>query len=889
MIRKIIATIFILVALLQPVNTSYANNAIVADNRFTAEAMASDYSQCGSLITIYILTYALTYAATLGTCLYATGGAGVAACAKAAKIAASVAAMAALTAVYYAYSEWAKDIRANSKVVNTIDKEKPQCGKPGQLDHKKNFIHDDFGEYRGWTQTGPLGNYCYHEEFDHHLPKNEKIYNDGAGKIGISYAGQDPVWIEPEDCKKLKTDDFLTMIDADRIFCAWYEGDEICAEGVFCTSLGIGDFLPIYGFVGDPTRLSSEARRSCGKDPYSDGSLDDFATNKRCECLCCDGSENYPICNELKKYDRSCKTYNERYYAHCVKRPYVEEDINNPISPPVTVSAHCDMKVNAGYKDFPFSGKALRCFIKTVENIYFGREDVFVYDENGEYLVDQITLIPVFNSRCINGLEDERGCIKAMYRIMQKNVEGVVTSFLIIWMFFFGISLLIDGLGSGNIMKKGQFFLHIFKFSVVIYFVQGDAWKDGFFDVLMRGGYEVSQAFFAVSTDYAEQIDIAELTGSTTLDLSEELDAELYAQCSFNDLPIPSSRAWENIQNCSFFDGLDPNGLPYPEGDEYFAVLDSFDCKFSQYIGFDKNNYFPDIFRVALGMIFSSPMGIFFFAASLSFFVYSVLMLLKVTYMLLVSALMLTFLIYISPIIIPLVLMQRTKQIFDKWLSTIMGYALQPFLVLVFIALVISLVDIFFVAYIAPVYGIASDSREVVLGISFPRIVSDVDTDVTIANMCQFAFLLVVLDKAFDQFTSIVSALTGTSQIGKTPGFGKAMEKAKNYGKKGLKAASAYGGAKRRQAIGQMQKGVEQMTKSGEEAAGGGGASGGAGGQQKPPAGGAGGAGGAGSGGAQQKPPSAPSGAGGAAGAGGDNKGGMGSGGMSGGGMGGPS
>ena len=44
-----------------------------------------------------------------------------------AKATAKVAAYAALYGTYEGYSAWAKDIRLNSKVVNTIDKQKPEC------------------------------------------------------------------------------------------------------------------------------------------------------------------------------------------------------------------------------------------------------------------------------------------------------------------------------------------------------------------------------------------------------------------------------------------------------------------------------------------------------------------------------------------------------------------------------------------------------------------------------------------------------------------------------------------------------------------------------------------------------------------------------------------
>ena len=88
---------------------------------------------------------------------------------------------------------------------------------------------------------------------------------------------------------------------------------------MFCSGLFIGDFAPVSGKVGDPVVTNAEARRDCGDDPYSSHEINDFVDNKRCECLCCNGSTNYNECEDFDAIGKSCKTYNERYRAHCVK------------------------------------------------------------------------------------------------------------------------------------------------------------------------------------------------------------------------------------------------------------------------------------------------------------------------------------------------------------------------------------------------------------------------------------------------------------------------------------------------------------------------------------------------------------------------------------------
>ena len=70
--------------------------------------------------------------------------------------------------------------------------------------------------------------------------------------------------------------------------------------------------------------------------------------------------------------------------------------------------------------------------------------------------------------------------------------------------------------------------------------------------------------------------------------------------------------------------------------------------------------------------------------------------------MLAAITIMISFLIFISPLIIPLMLFNKTKKMFDKWLANLLGYSLQPFVILVLISLFIVLIDGF--------YGIFSTS-----------------------------------------------------------------------------------------------------------------------------------------------------------------------------------
>ena len=580
MIKFIKLSIFIIILSISVVNKSNANNLFTTDNRFTHAARAADYSQCASLWAVYTSTFTTTYIATkagvfsacmairmkkcilLGVCpidMPAT-------CMKIAKPIAKIAAITVATTVFYGvytgYSKWAEQIRKDTKIINTIDPDKPRCGDIENLDSSSNFVFDKHQKYRGWTKTGPLANYCYNPAFDHTLKKNlyskTDIYNDGEGKIGISYQGNKPVWISSEDCKTVATNGFegaFSPIGIARHFCAWIEGDEICAEGVFCTGLIFGDIMPIHGFVGDAVRRSSQARRQCGRDPYlgkimekvttkKDGkevtekvevaTVDDFIQNKRCECYCCNGSNSgNPVYDGCASFggNKTCKTYNERYNAHCIKRPPPDEEVESPIVAPRTMSFHCKLAVKSGYKDFSFVGKAVRCVTKTIENLYFGREDAPLYNASGNPILDINTGSPRFKNQCIDGKQNSNGdCKHAFYRIMQENFAMVISLILTLWMVLLGIKFV---LGGG--MSVGELTKAMLQLGIVLYFVAGTGWRDGYYKFLMSAGYELSAGYFKATLANSNKDTLNSiLPQDKKFTKLTEFDDKNFASCKFS-------------------------------------------------------------------------------------------------------------------------------------------------------------------------------------------------------------------------------------------------------------------------------------------------------------------------------------------------------------------
>lgn len=758
------------------------------DNRYSQGAFDWDALKCAGLVGAGVTATVVTF----GTCMLSSLGTGSIGCASAAAGAGFLALWGAYEGMQTAASNW----RKNTKIVNTINRDIGlECTFIAErgLNHQGNFTEkfDEINILNGddnfyWRKSGQLGDYCYKKEYDHTDAENEAIYNNGHGKIGISFKGKEPFWVAPFECVEKHGEHF----------CAWREGSYICAESVWCTGLVAGDVMPIRGFIGDPD--DTNAKRPCGKDPFSEAEeddedyklVDDFQDNKRCECHCCEGSDQFQEC-EFLSGNRSCMTLNEKYRTNCIKIPPKDEKINIAALPG-SVSAYCYSNVQSGYDDFSFTGKALRCFENTLKNIYFGYTDIYDDTVNNQGIVSDV----IIEKKCIDDLQDEDGsCTKSIYNMISSDLENFVSLILTLSIIFIGIRFTI---GAG--LKWGELVVQFLKIGFVLYFVQGNAWKDGYYDFLTRSSYELASDFYKVTleddlianelSEALEYVEPEEGEGEAL----EETPPELKRSCNILGSELLRDQVKDELKKCNFFSGYKLDGTTYKSDEKHYAILDSLDCKFSNYIGMNKNNVFPALAKTAFAILVSKASGLFFFVTAMVFLFVAIIFMLKITFMLASAIVMINFFILLSPIMIPMVLIGYTKKFFDKWLSSLIGFSLQPFLVFALISLLMILIDHFY-SFIAAIYDIEiSYIQNNNLGIFMPK-TEDISEADAIIYLLQFTFLLVVVIHIFDKFAQILSHLSGAgaiSNIIKSPNFEANAKKAMKFAAKTTRDAAIY-------------------------------------------------------------------------------------------------
>lgn len=161
----------------------------------------------------------------------------------------------------------------------------------------------------------------------------------------------------------------------------------------------------------------------------------------------------------------------------------------------------------------------------------------------------------------------------------------------------------------------------------------------------------------------------------------------------------------ENIWN-KYYDGCYFDPTEYEENKSYLAIFDMLDCKFIKYLGYSTQSMVPNlIFLSLIGLVpgyflkdtvlakIFSGLGSALFGAMMTFLFIIFNLLIKIIYIFLSSFFTLSLLIFISPIILPLVFYERTKKMVDTWLENIVDMIFKPALNLAMVIVYINLLD----------------------------------------------------------------------------------------------------------------------------------------------------------------------------------------------------
>ena len=210
-------------------------------------------------------------------------------------------------------------------------------------------------------------------------------------------------------------------------------------------------------------------------------------------------------------------------------------------------------------------------------------------------------------------------------------------------------------MGKVDLGNKKEILVYLVKIGFVIYFVNGSAWKDIFFDGIYNGSSEISRILFKIRS--------AEQDGGV---------------CNFG--------AQYNLQGAK-----NTTSVNYPAGKEYLMVWDTLDCKIMQYLNYKPGFSSTAIFLLIIAAFFTGGIGITLSFSILIMAFCLIATVIRAMHIFVSSAIAIVIYIFVSPIIIPLILFEKTKSIFDAWLSHLVSFTLSPIVLFAYLAIFITL------------------------------------------------------------------------------------------------------------------------------------------------------------------------------------------------------
>lgn len=178
-------------------------------------------------------------------------------------------------------------------------------------------------------------------------------------------------------------------------------------------------------------------------------------------------------------------------------------------------------------------------------------------------------------------------------------------------------------------------------------------------------------------------------TADTTATAANQSLSDLYAEI----LRVGSSTVVESNTGYSY---CDFRFYSYPQGKGYMKLWDMIDCKFSKYLGIGDNVEMkdaPQVILVALLAPLSMAFGIPIFFFAIMFLTVVIMIIVRAVHIYIMSFIGLILLVYISPLVIPAVLFEFTKGIFQSWLQQLMALWLQPVILFAFLSFMFACID----------------------------------------------------------------------------------------------------------------------------------------------------------------------------------------------------
>lgn len=407
--------------------------------------------------------------------------------------------------------------------------------------------------------------------------------------------------------------------------------------------------------------------------------------------------------------DNSTMILNENY------APFLDKSCLNSVGSSHNIDVD-STKVYNGYErlktKYIFSANAVECFTETLKNFLFNRAGHTKCLDASEIPGDDETCESgeiYIKGKTISDFDTPSDEEKFNYPLKNLiiSIRNIVHVFIVFAISIYGYNILLKG---GKIGDRKEVVMFLIKITFIISLTYSKMWYDYIFNL----SYGLSDSFFNA---------VSKITFNTEIDVNGNFIKD--DGCYFGDINLiknmeTSPKVLEALEQYpdNYYDR-------YPNDRRYMAFFDTLDCKMSKYLGLKGDYGAPGIIKlIVFSLLNPISLGIYFGILSLLAGLMILIFILKVAYIFIASTAALTILLFISPIIIPLILFKKTKGIFGKWLKNIIGFALQPMILAAFISISTLIIDDYTTGE-ALFIGQGLDDRNLICGYSCKDSITD--------------------------------------------------------------------------------------------------------------------------------------------------------------------
>lgn len=407
-------------------------------------------------------------------------------------------------------------------------------------------------------------------------------------------------------------------------------------------------------------------------------------------------------CVEVVVDDLSTDPLKENY------APFIDKSCINGIGSSHNITLNSNRiydgynRISGTYNNI-FSANAVECFTETLKNFLFNRA--------GHTKCKDAAELPDEKENCKSGEVYRKGTELTdfnsnseddLYKYPLKEViiaiRGIVKVFIMFAISLYGFNILIKG---GKIGDRRTLVMFLIKISIILTLSYSKFWYDNIFAFT----YGVSDSFFNA---------VSKITFDTTIDQNGNFVND--DGCFFGDINVikdaeTSPEVLEALEQYpdNYYD-------QYPNDRRYMSFFDTLDCKMLKYFGSRGNYGAPNMFKILMyGLLNPFSLGIYIGILAMFAGLLLLIFIIRLVYIFIASNAAVTILLFLSPIMIPLILFKKTSGMFSKWLKNLIGFSLQPMILAAYVSISVMIIDNYSTGE-ALFVGQGLDNRELVCG-----------------------------------------------------------------------------------------------------------------------------------------------------------------------------